>query len=429
MKERILLIGAGGREHAIAKKLLESSSCEKLFCVPGNPGIAELCEIVSIDVGNHPEVSAWCRKNGITLVVVGPEQPLSEGISDALKSEGIPTFGPTQLAARIETSKEFSKNLMWKYGIPTASYTVFQQHEMLKALDFVAKQAYPLVIKASGLAAGKGVIIAQSVIEAQATISEIFGGAFGAAGSTIVVEEFLVGEEASLFAVTDGTNYVMLSPAQDHKKIGEGDTGKNTGGMGAYAPAPIVTPEVQLWAEENIIQPTLRAMQAEGCEFAGCLFAGLMIAPDGTSKVIEFNCRLGDPETQVVLSVLQGDLAGLFASVAHGQLDAAKVEEASHGHACCVILASGGYPDNFTKGQLIYGLAEVRLLENVIVYHAGTKQSGNHVVTAGGRVLGVTGSSDTLQGAVNAAYGGVSHINFQNMYFRGDIAKRGLGEE
>ncbi|NQW30060.1 MAG: phosphoribosylamine--glycine ligase [Ignavibacteria bacterium] len=426
MKERILLIGSGGREHAIARALVQSESCGELFCVPGNPGIAALCQIVQVDTSNHAELCAWCRRNGITLVVVGPEQPLAEGIADSLRSEGIATFGPSQRAARIESSKEFSKNLMRKYGIPTADYCVFAQAEIEAALRYVEAHSYPVVIKASGLAAGKGVVIAENITEAQLAIRSIFDGEFGSSGSTIVVEEYLQGIEASLFAITDGTSFTVLAPAQDHKRIGDNDQGKNTGGMGAYAPAPVVTPQGKLWIEEHIIAPVLSALRMEDSEFNGCLFVGLMIAADGTSKVIEFNCRFGDPETQAVLSVLRGDLAGLFASVAHGKIDPSYVQKIAEGFACGVVMASGGYPDTYAVGKEISGLDEVEKLPNVFAYHAGTALRNEKLVTSGGRVLGIVGTGETLPDAVKVAYQGVSLVKFENNYFRKDIASRGL---
>jgi phosphoribosylamine--glycine ligase len=380
---------------------------------------------VALDVNDHHAVIEWCRENGITLVVVGPEQPLAAGIADALRAAGLNVFGPSAAAARIETSKGFAKDLMQRAGVPTAAYRRFDGTQVEEAVAYVRTHSVPVVIKADGLAAGKGVVIAESNHEAEETVRDMFAGAFGSSSSSIVVESFLVGEEASLFAVCDGERYVVLAPAQDHKRIGDGDTGKNTGGMGAYAPASLVTAEVHAWACANIIEPTFAALRAEGCPFIGCLFAGLMVHADGTSSVVEFNCRFGDPETQAVMSVLDADVAKLFASAARGSLDVSAINTIAVGHACTVVMASGGYPDTFTTGHPIHGL-DVAGADDVIVYHAGTKRVGADIVSSGGRVLGVTGLGPTLRAAREAAYSAVERITFENEVHRSDIAVKGL---
>jgi phosphoribosylamine---glycine ligase len=427
MNERILLIGGGGREHALARALRRSSSCEHLWCAPGNPGIERVADVVALDVADGQAVLAFCRANGVTLVVVGPEGPLAAGLSDTLRAEGLAVFGPSQAAARIETSKGFAKDLMARHGIPTAPYRRFGAGEREGALAYVQAHPLPVVIKYDGLAAGKGVVVATTTEEATAAVEDMFHGAFGSDG--VVIEGFLEGEEASIFAVTDGTDYVLLAPSQDHKRVGDGDTGKNTGGMGSYAPAPLVTSDVLQWADEHVIRPTIRAMAAEGVPFVGCLYAGLMVHADGTSSVVEFNCRFGDPETQTVMTVFAGDAARLFASAARGALDATAVESVALGHAVTVVLASAGYPDAFEKGVTVTGLLEAEIDAHVIVYHAGTAwkdASHGDVITTGGRVLGVTAVGDTLREARDRAYAACGAITYATKYMRTDIASRGV---
>jgi phosphoribosylamine--glycine ligase len=425
MSLRILLIGSGGREHALARALRRSASCAALYCAPGNPGIESEATCVTLDVNDHGAVITWCRENTISLVVVGPEQPLAAGIADSLRGAGLAVFGPSASAARIETSKGFAKDLMQRAGVPTAAYRRFDGTQVDEAVAYVSTHSTPVVIKADGLAAGKGVVIAEATADAEETVRDMFAGAFGSSGSSIVVESFLVGEEASLFAVCDGERYVALAPAQDHKRIGDCDTGKNTGGMGAYAPAPLVTPDVHAWACTHIIEPTLAALRTAGSPFIGCLFAGLMVHEDGTSSVVEFNCRFGDPETQSVMSVLDADVAALFNSAAHGTLDVTTINRIAAQHACTVVMASGGYPDSFTTGHPIHGLDTVHG-ENVIVYHAGTKRVGNDIFSSGGRVLGVTGLGSTLRAARDAAYAAVERITFEREVHRSDIGAKGL---
>ena len=425
MQEQILLIGGGGREHALAKALRASGSCAALWCAPGNPGIASVATCVGMDITDHQAVIAWCREHNITLVVVGPEVPLRAGLADDLRAVGIDVFGPSKAAAQIETSKGFAKDLMASNGIPTAPYKRFDAQEREAARAYVAVHDLPIVIKYDGLAAGKGVIVATTREEAFEAIDDMYEGAFGTDG--VVIEGFLYGQEASLFVVCDGASYTILAPAQDHKRIGDGDTGKNTGGMGAYAPAPLVTADVLQWADEHIVRPTVRAMAAEGMPFVGCLFAGLMIHADGTSSVVEFNCRFGDPETQAVMSVLEADVARLFASAARGTLDTASIISVANGYAVNVVLASIGYPDAFEKGAVIDGIDVAQHRAGVTVYHAGTALGADgRLVTTGGRVLGVTATASTLQLAQRAAYEACADIDFRTKYMRTDIASKGL---
>lgn len=424
MSERILLIGSGGREHALAKALASSNSCEKLWVAPGNPGIAREAECVPLNVHDHLGVARWCRTQDVSCVVIGPEQPLAEGLSDVLREEGIDVFGPSQAAARIEASKGFSKDLMHRHGVPTAPYRRFDATQREEAHAYASTHATPVVVKYDGLAAGKGVVVAMTTEEAVQAVEEMYDGVFGDDG--IVIEGFLSGQEASVFAVCDGTNYVTLAPAQDHKRVGDGDTGKNTGGMGAYAPAPIVTSDVLSKVRTQIIEPILAGMRAEGYPFIGCLFCGLMIDDNGSPSVVEFNARFGDPETQCVMSVLSADVAALFASAARGALDASTITSVAIGHSCNVVLASKGYPDNYDKGLPITGIDEAEADPHVTVYHAGTTMKNDVLVTNGGRVLGVTAIDDTLAGAVQRAYAACAKIDFATKMYRSDIAKKAL---
>jgi phosphoribosylamine--glycine ligase len=423
----ILLIGSGGREHALAFGLHASPSTNNLFVFPGNPGMRGIAQLVdSMSLNDPATIMAFCKNNAIDLVVVGPEAPLVKGLADDLRSHGIAVFGPSAKAARIESSKGFSKDLMKKYGIPTAGYERFTQEQSHEAHAYVNDRPLPIVIKADGLAAGKGVIIAETHDEAHEAIDEIFSGLFADAGSSIVIEDFLKGEEASVFAITDGEHAVLLAPAQDHKRAKDGDLGKNTGGMGAYAPAPLVTDEVLDRVQNEIVMPMLKAMHEEGHPFVGCLFVGLMI-DQGKPSVVEFNCRFGDPETQAVLSVFQGDLARLLHSAAIGALDASAMEASAKGFACNVVMASGGYPDAYETGFPIIGLEEAQKTSKVSIFHAGTKAlPDGTIVTAGGRVLGICGLGDTLSEAIENAYSGVEHIHYPRKYYRTDIGKKGL---
>jgi len=424
--ERILLIGSGGREHAMARALQRSETCEALFLSPGNPGMVECGTFVALPIDDGDAVALWCTDHGITLVVIGPEQPLAAGLADTLRLHGIDVFGPSQAAARIESSKAFAKELMVRYGVPTAAYRRFSEAQRQDAIDYVASHPLPVVIKADGLAAGKGVVVAMEQHEAIAAVEEMFDGSFGSSGAEIVVEAFLTGEEASLFAVSDGTNFIVLASAQDHKRIGDNDTGKNTGGMGAYAPAPIVTPQILDLAKRTVLGPMIDAMRAEGHPFVGCLYAGLMIDEDGSISVVEFNCRFGDPETQPVLSICDGDIALLFASAARGSINPAALRSIATRVACTVVLASEGYPDSYEKGVPITGIEQAEALGDVIVYHAGTTIKDGQLVTNGGRVLGVTALAATLKEARERAYQAATCIQYRTKINRTDIALKGI---
>lgn len=436
MLERILLLGSGGREHALAKALKRSASCETLWCCPGNPGIWELAERVDLDFLNSSAVIQWCNQHKPTLIVIGPEQPLAAGISDALRREGFTVFGPSQAAARLESSKAFAKAFMGRHNIPTAQYREFTDRD--SAREYVAVHSLPVVIKYDGLAAGKGVVVAQTTAEAIEAVDNMFDGAYGTDG--VVIESFLEGVEASIFAVTDGTHYVTLAPSHDHKRVGDGNTGKNTGGMGAVAPSPRVSNETLTKVCTTIIEPTIRGMAEEGNPFVGCLYCGVMIDKEGNPSVVEFNARFGDPETQSVMQVLRADVARLFASAARGALDSASITSVCEGASACVVLASAGYPDSYAKGKMITGIQEASSLEGVDVYHAGTsivsadmtsadRQIQNHdahgdssvLVTSGGRVLGVTAHASTLVEAIQRANAACALITFEGKYHRTDI--------
>ncbi len=425
----IAVIGSGGREHAIAHKISESlkdyyQKDDKLFIIPGNAGTAFVGINVQIKVDNKEEILEFCKNNTIELVVIGPEQPLVDGLSDFLKNNGILVFGPSAEAARIESEKAFAKALMKKYNIPSADYIEYNQNEIEQCLTNLKTISYPIVLKANGLAAGKGVIICTEYREAEKSINDFFvNRIFGEAGSKVVIEEFLKGDEASIFAITDGIDYICLPAAQDHKRIGDNDTGKNTGGMGSYAPTPLITKELLLEIEERIIQPTLLGMRKEGFKFEGCLYCGLMITKDGP-KVIEFNCRFGDPETQSVLPLLEGDFIKLLLSCAKGSLDKKSVKY-NGGASVCVIAASSGYPDKYESGFEIHGLDSIDK-ETTTVFHSGTKIIDNKVLSNGGRVLGVTSfnNDNNILKAIETAYQEISKIEFKNMVYRKDIGKK-----
>jgi phosphoribosylamine--glycine ligase len=422
---RVLLIGSGGREHALAYKLSQSSLLDKLFIMPGNPGTGLAGENIKLDVSDQDKVLTFCKDEKMDLIVIGPEQPLVEGLSDYLRNEDFKVFGPGRNAAEIEGHKSFAKSLMKKYNIPTADYTEFTSDEYENAVSYLKKSEYPLVIKADGLAAGKGVLICNHINEAEKAVKDFFlDKAFGSAGEKIIIEEFVEGEEASVFAITDGTDFVTLPSSQDHKRIGDNDTGKNTGGMGAYSPAPIITNELLSQVENKIISPTLDGMRNEGYPFSGCLYIGLMITKDGP-KVVEYNCRFGDPEAQVVLPLLKGDFLKLIYSSAIGKLDKNAVHYLD-GCAVCIVASSKGYPDSYKKGFEITGL-DIND-KKIIVFHAGTDESDNKVITNGGRVLGVTAvlNKYDFKAARNKAYEAIREIHFEGMYYRKDIAVKAL---
>ena len=422
---RLLLIGGGGREHALAWKLAQSPLVEMIYVAPGNPGIALLdkCECVDLPLQEMEKVADYAEANSIDLTVVGPEASLVDGIADVFIARGLALFGPSKAAAELEGSKAFSKQLMEKYNIPTAFFKVCEDIEAAKA--YVKEKGAPIVVKADGLAAGKGVVVAMTEQEALDAIDDMMGDLkFGGAGARVVLEEFMEGEEASLLAFTDGETIVSMIAAQDHKRANDNDEGPNTGGMGTYAPAPVMTDILRLKAVEKVLKPTIAAMKAEGRPYQGCLYAGLMINGDSI-KVVEFNCRFGDPETQVIMPLLDGDLAEIMLACATGTL--AKADNGWHDQAAvCVVMASGGYPGSYQQGLLISGLAEADALEGVAVFHAGTKVVDGQIVTAGGRVLGVTAVGKNIREAKDKAYEAIAKISFEGAHYRQDIAWRAL---
>jgi len=417
----VLLIGGGGREHALAWKISQSPLLEKFFAIPGSPGVANFAECVeNISIEDNAALVNFAKANAIDLVVIGPEAPLVNGLADKLDAAGIKAFGPKKIAAQIEGSKIFAKQLMKKYGIPTADFEVFDNPDAAK-IFIQEKNIFPIVIKADGLAAGKGVIVAQNLDEALSAVDEM--KTFGAAGNKIVVEEFMDGEEASVLALTDGEKILPLIAAQDHKRVFDGDKGLNTGGMGAYAPAPVVDENIAAQVEEKILKPTIAALKAEGIIYRGCLYAGLMIV-NGEPKVVEFNCRFGDPETQVVLPLMESDLLELMDACAASNLADKKISW-SNQSAVCVIMASGGYPKVYKKNLPIDGIVKAKAL-GAMIFHAGTKILNDELVTNGGRVLGVTITAPTLREAVDKVYRCVEVIHFDDVHYRRDIASRAL---
>ena len=416
---KVLVVGSGGREHAVIKKLRESALVDKIYALPGNGGIARDAECVPIGAMELEKIRDFAVEKGIGLAVVTPDDPLVAGAVDLLEAAGVPAFGPNKAAAIIEGSKAFSKGLMKKYGIPTARYEVFSDCE--KALEYAASAPMPFVVKADGLALGKGVVIPADREEALAAVRSMMSGeAFGDSGRTVVIEEFLEGPEVSVLAFTDGKTIVPMVSSMDHKRALDGDKGLNTGGMGTVAPNPYYTESVAKECMERVFLPTVAAMNAEGRTFKGCLYFGLMLTKEGP-KVIEYNCRFGDPETQVVLPLLEGDLARIMLAVRNGTLAEEKVAF-SDKHAACVIIASGGYPKAYKKGCPI----TVGDVGDAVVYHAGTKLTENGLVTSGGRVLGVTAVGETLRQALDKAYAAADNISFENMYKRSDIGARAL---
>ena len=422
---KILLIGSGGREHALAWKLAASPFADRLYCAPGNAGIARDAECVALDVTDHGAVAAFCRDKGIDLVVVGPEAPLCAGLVDDLEAAGIRAFGPTRAAARLEGSKGFTKDLCRAHGIPTADYERFTDAGPAK--DYIRRKGAPIVVKADGLAAGKGVVVAASVAEAEAAVDMMFAGGLGSAGAEVLVEECLVGEEASFFALCDGEHAVPLGSAQDHKRVGEGDTGPNTGGMGAYSPAPIMTDDMEARVMDEIIRPTLRAMKAMGAPFKGVLFAGLMITASGP-KLIEFNARFGDPETQVLMLRLKSDLVTALMAARDGQLKSFDLRWYPDA-ALTVVMAAQGYPGDYSKGSVIGGLDAAASVEDVEIFHAGTRADGDRIVAAGGRVLNVCALGKTVAQAQARAYQAVDRIEWPEGFCRRDIGWRAVARE
>ncbi|SHJ38293.1 phosphoribosylamine--glycine ligase [Desulfofundulus thermosubterraneus] len=418
---KVLVVGGGGREHALVWKLKQSPRVKEIFCAPGNAGIASLARCVPIGAEDISGLVAFARQEKIDLTVVGPEGPLTMGIVDSFNEAGLAIFGPNARAAAIEGSKVLAKELMAKYGIPTARFATFS--DAGEAVAYIRQLNAPCVVKADGLAAGKGVVVCRTVEEALEAVGDIMvKGVFGAAGSRVVVEEYLTGQEVSILAFTDGKTVIPMLPAQDHKQVYDGDQGPNTGGMGAYAPAPVCTPEVYQTALEKILIPTVRAMAAEGRPYRGVLYAGLMVTDEG-AKVLEFNARFGDPEAQPVLMLLETDLVEIIEAVLSGRL-AEKEIRWRPGAAVCVVLASAGYPGPYRKGYPISGLD--RVPPDVMVFHAGTALEDGRVVTAGGRVLGVTAAAGTIAAAIEKAYAAVEQIHFEGMHYRRDIGRKAL---
>ncbi len=423
MTYNVLLLGSGGREHALAWAMAQSPKLGKLFIAPGNPGTQKLGQNVEVSLSSFDEILECIQANDIDLTVVGPEQPLVEGIANFLESKNHPVFGPQLQAAMLEGSKEFAKEFMQRHNIPTAAYRVFEQHDFASAADYIKEQnTYPMVLKADGLAGGKGVFIPESQAEALGVLRELrTNTSLKKAASKLVIEEFMIGEEASVFAICDGDSYQIIGNAQDHKRIGEGDTGLNTGGMGAYSPAPLVTDEMLARVEKEIIAPTISGMKAEGNPYTGFLYCGLMITENGP-KVVEYNCRFGDPECQVILPRLKTDLLETMVACTESRLNEMEIQFDDE-YICCVVLVSGGYPEACEKGKEITGLEEVT---DAMVFHAGTKLEDGKLVSNGGRVLNIVGRGKTLQAAIDNTYRAVAKVNFEKAYFRGDIGAKGL---
>ena len=425
---KILIVGSGGREHALAWKCAQSPRVEEVIVAPGNAGTAREDRVRNADVSSDDidALAKVARDEGVELTIIGPEAPLVAGIVDRFAELGLPCFGPTSAAAQLEGSKAFTKDFLARHDIPTADYRNFDELE--PALAYIRQQGAPIVIKADGLAAGKGVIVAHTLEEAERAATDMLqGGAFGDAGARIVVEEFLDGEEASFIVVTDGTNVLPMATSQDHKARDEGDTGPNTGGMGAYSPAPVVTPEVEARIMHEVIEPTLKGMYADGHPYLGFLYAGLMIMADGTPKVIEYNCRFGDPETQPIMARLKSDLVDICLSAVEGSLaDREAVWDTRA--ALGVVMAAGGYPASYEKGKVISGLDNADS-NTQKVFHAGTAMAGDKVTTAGGRVLCVVGLGDTVAAAARDAYAAVDKIDWEDVYFRRDIGHRAIARE
>ena len=416
---KVLIVGSGGREHAIAWSVSKSPKVDKIYCAPGNAGIAELAECVDIGAMEFEKLADFAQEKAIDLTIIGMDDPLVGGVVDVFEARGLKVFGPRKNAAILEGSKAFSKDLMKKYNIPTAAYGVF--HKVDEAKAFIAQTGAPIVVKADGLAAGKGVVVAMTIDEANVAVEDMLSGnRFGDAGSTVVIEEFMEGEEASLLAFVDGKTVVPMIASQDHKRIFDGDKGPNTGGMGTYAPAPVLTDALRDAAMKTILEPMVAAMEKEGMPYVGCLYAGLMITDEGP-KVVEFNARFGDPETQVVLPLLDSDLGEIMMACAKGTLTSNMVKW-KDSSAACVILASKGYPETSSKGDVISG--DIKQYDTTIVFHSGTKLVGENYVTNGGRVLGVVGLGKDLRTALDRAYERIEHIDFEGMQYRTDIGAK-----
>ncbi len=419
----ILILGSGGREHSLAWAVLQNPKCDRLIVAPGNAGIEQIADCAALDIENGGAVVSFAEENAIDFVIVGPEAPLAAGVADRLREAGVLVFGPSAGAAQLEASKSFTKEICDAAGAPTAAYARFT--EAGPAKDYIRTQGAPIVVKADGLAAGKGVIVAMDEDTALAAIDDMFGGAFGGAGAEVVIEEFMEGEEASLFVLCDGEDILSVGTAQDHKRVGEGDTGLNTGGMGAYSPAPVLSAEVEARAMEEIIKPTVAEMKKRGMPFQGVLYAGLMIK-DGQPRLVEYNVRFGDPECQVLMMRLGAQAMDLMHAAAEGRLREAQVNWADD-HALTVVMAAQGYPGSYEKGSVIGGLDGLPEDSKNMVFHAGTKAADGQVLATGGRVLNVTARGETLQEARDRAYAMVDGIDWPDGFFRRDIGWRALG--
>jgi phosphoribosylamine--glycine ligase len=418
---KIAVIGSGGREHALVWKLAQSPKVTAIYALPGSDAMKDLAKCVPVQVDDIEGIAAFAQSEGVDLIVVGPEVPLTNGLTDVCEARGLAVFGPNKAAAQLEGSKVFAKNIMKKYGIPTAQYESFSSD--VAAKEYIKKQGAPIVVKADGLAAGKGVVVAETVEEACQAVDAIMEDKiFGEAGGRIVIEECMFGEEASLLAFVDGKTIVPMIAAQDHKRIFDNDLGPNTGGMGAYAPAPVVTPELRSQVEKTILRPIVAGLAQEGIVYSGCLYAGLMITAKGP-KVVEFNCRFGDPETQAVLPLLDGDLAEIMYACAVGKLTADMVQW-KQAAAVCVVMASNGYPASSHKGDVIAGLDS--LDEDMVVFHSGTAEKDGHMVTNGGRVLGITAVAADIEKAIAKVYRNVDRVTFAGQQFRHDIGAKAL---
>lgn len=423
---KVLVIGSGGREHAIAWKLSQSRHVDKIYCAPGNAGIAEIAECIDVDSSDFDTLVDFVKYEWVDLTIVGPEDPLSKGIVDAFEKDGRRILGPSKAAAQLESSKVFAKEFMKKYRIPSAEYKAFTSY--MHAEDYIRMKGAPIVIKADGLAAGKGVFVASTVDEAIDALRIIMKDkAFGDAGKRVVVEEHLQGEEASFMVFTDGKTVVPMASSQDHKRVFDEDKGPNTGGMGAYSPAPVITKELESVVMDKIMKPTIKGLKSEGIKYKGILYAGLMIK-DNTPYVLEFNCRLGDPETQPVLFRLNTDLLEISLSIADEKLSGVDIQWLDH-TAVCVVVASKGYPGKYEKGRVISGLADAGKMDGVVIFHSGTAFNNNEIVTNGGRVLGVTALGKDIKTARDRAYKAVEKIYFEGMHYRKDIADRAINRK
>lgn len=420
----ILILGSGGREHALAWAVKQNPKCDRLIVAPGNAGIAMLAEVADIDILDGASVVTFASENAIDFVIIGPEAPLAAGVADATRAAGLLTFGPSAAAAQLEASKAFTKDICDACGAPTAAWARFS--EAAPARAHVAAKGAPIVVKADGLAAGKGVVVAMTLAEALAAVDDMFAGHLGAAGAEVVIEEFMAGEEASFFILTDGTHALPIGTAQDHKRLGDGDTGPNTGGMGAYSPAPVLTERVQAQTMDEIILPTIREMARRGTPYQGVLYAGLMIE-DGRARLVEYNCRFGDPEAQVLMMRLGAQALDLMLACAEGRLEEVQVNWADD-HALTVVMAAKGYPGSYRKGTPIRGLSRLPEDSRHMAFHAGTAEKDGQIVAAGGRVLNITARGDTLRDARNRAYAMIDHLTWPEGFCRSDIGWRALRE-